>query len=94
MVVWYVGLLNQKAQTLHSTRITALAAEVSTSPFDKVGKLIQELIDNLQQEAADDMNHQGWCNKQVVRIPGIYPCVRLIPVKNKKTTFLFFSLEF
>ena len=29
----------------------------------------------------------------LIRIPGIYPCVRSIPVKNKKT-FLFFSLEF
>ena len=27
---------------------------------------------------------------EVVRIPGVYPCVRSIPVKNKKTTFFVF----
>merc|ERR1719160_662132 len=59
------GLLKKRAQNLRSTRIMALAAQASKSPFDKIGKLIQELIERLLQEAADDANHQGWCNKQV-----------------------------
>ena len=29
----------------------------------------------------------------VFRIPGIYPCVRSIPVKFKKSFYIFFSLE-
>merc|ERR1719388_371907 len=50
---------------LKSREISALAAQISGSPFDKITKLIQELIERLLQEAADEANHQGWCTKQL-----------------------------
>merc|ERR1719207_312794 len=59
-------MLKGKADSLKSTRLAAIAAQVSTTgPFDKITKLIQELIERLMQEAADEANHQGWCNTQL-----------------------------
>lgn len=60
-----VGLLKKRARTLRSPSIMALVKVASKSPFDKITKLIQELIERLMQEANDDANHQGWCNKQL-----------------------------
>jgi len=55
---------------LDSHSLSALAAQVSGSPFDKITKLVQELIERLLQEAADDANHQGWCNKELGEAKG------------------------
>merc|ERR1719393_493169 len=60
-----IKLLTARAKTLNSNALMALAAQVQGSPFDKITKLIQELIERLLQEAADEANHQGWCNKEV-----------------------------
>jgi len=63
---WLQDFLKGKASNLKSTNLAALAAQVSTKgPFDKITKLIQELIERLMQEAADEANHQGWCNTQL-----------------------------
>merc|ERR1719316_546275 len=58
--------LKGKATSLKSTNLAAITAQMSTTgPFDKITKLIQELIERLMQEAADEANHQGWCNTQL-----------------------------
>merc|ERR1719359_1938209 len=57
-------MLKVDSNRLHSTKLAAIAAQISsTGPFDKITKLIQELIERLLQEAADEANHQGWCTK-------------------------------
>merc|ERR1719207_317613 len=59
-------MLKGKADSLKSTNLAAITAQMSTTgPFDKITKLIQELIERLMQEAADEANHQGWCNTQL-----------------------------
>merc|ERR1719456_1287457 len=59
-------MLKQRGEALGSRELAALSARISTSgPFDKITKLIQELIERLLQEQADEANHQGWCNKEV-----------------------------
>jgi len=63
-----VDLLKTRAATLHSQQLVSLATEISGSPFDKITKLIQELIERLLQEAADEANHQGWCTKQLTEV--------------------------
>merc|ERR1719161_1515658 len=58
--------LKGQAKDLKSTNLAAIAAQMSTTgPFDKITKLIQELIERLMQEQADEASHQGWCNTQL-----------------------------
>jgi hypothetical protein len=58
-------LLRTSGDKLKSTLLTALASKISGSadPFVKIKKLIQELIERLLTEAANESNQKGWCDK-------------------------------
>jgi hypothetical protein len=56
-------LLLTSGQKLKSTLLTSLANQVSADPLGKVKILIQELIERLLQEAANDSNQKDWCDK-------------------------------
>merc|ERR1719207_206548 len=59
-------MLKVDSTRLKSNKLAAIAAQISTTgPFDKITKLIQELIERLLQEAADEANHKGWCDKEM-----------------------------
>jgi len=61
-----LNMLNHDSKRLHSNKLAAIAAQIKTTgPFDKITKLIQELIERLLQEAADEANHKGWCDKEM-----------------------------
>lgn len=68
-----VSLLNAQGKELRSTLLTALASKITgvwgtkmgEDPFAKVKQLIQELIDRLLQEAANEANQKGWCDKAI-----------------------------
>jgi len=60
-----VELLKTKSTELKSTVLATLAAKVEADPFAKIKKLVQELIERLLQEAADEANHKGWCDKEL-----------------------------
>merc|ERR1719161_2992587 len=61
-----VQMLKVDSKKFKSTQLSSLAARISTAgPFDKITKLIQELIERLLQEAADEANRQGWCTKSM-----------------------------
>merc|ERR1719454_1161485 len=58
-----VSLLKGKGQQLHSTLLMSLSTRIAADPFAKIKKLIQELIERLLTEAANEANQKGWCDK-------------------------------
>jgi chromosome segregation ATPase len=58
-----INMLKTSGAKLHSTLLTSLASQISADPFAKIKKLIQELIERLLTEAANEANQKGWCDK-------------------------------
>jgi len=58
-----IRLLKSEGKELKSTMLTALASKIAADPFSKVKQLIQELIERLLQESANEANQKGWCDK-------------------------------
>merc|ERR1740127_347849 len=60
-----ISLLKGKGQELKSTLLTELATRIAGDPFAKIKKLIQELIERLLQESANEANQKGWYDKAI-----------------------------
>lgn len=60
-----LDLLRTKGRQLKSMMLTTLAGQVAADPFGKIKTLISELIGRLNQEAADEADHKGWCDKSI-----------------------------
>merc|ERR1719262_1175266 len=58
-----ISLLKSKGSQLKSTLLVSLANQIAADPFAKIKKLIQELIERLLQESANEANQKGWCDK-------------------------------
>jgi len=69
-----VSLLTSEGKKLKSTVLSTLALKVQAAaasgvskedPFKKIKAMIQELIERLLQEEADEGNHKGWCDTEI-----------------------------
>jgi hypothetical protein len=59
------AFLKKKAQVLASVLLKDLASEVESNPFDKVVKMIEDLVAKLKEEAAAEAEHKAWCDEQL-----------------------------
>jgi len=57
--------LNSEAHRLHSTQLSLLAQQILASPFAKVTKMIDSMITRLLNEANEDAQHEGFCDKEI-----------------------------
>jgi DNA repair exonuclease SbcCD ATPase subunit len=57
--------LRIKSRKLNSRMLATLALRVSADPFKKVRKMIRDLITKLEEEAAAEAEHKGWCDQEL-----------------------------
>jgi hypothetical protein len=60
-----IELLNSNGKKLKSTLLTELAGQISADHFAKIKKLIQDLIERLLKQAAEEATQKGWCDKSI-----------------------------
>jgi len=57
--------LQSRAKKLNSRVLAALAQRASDDPFQKVKKMIKDLIVRLMEEANEEAEHKGWCDTEL-----------------------------
>lgn len=57
--------LAEASTRIGSPTLSALALKAQKDPFEKVKRLIEELIKRLMQEATNEAEHKGWCDKEL-----------------------------
>jgi len=57
--------LTRRAREINSRVLSALATRISADPFKKVKKLIKDLIVKLMEEANAEVEHKGYCDKEL-----------------------------
>eukprot|EP00928_Gymnodinium_smaydae_P099831 TRINITY_DN963_c0_g1_i2.p1 TRINITY_DN963_c0_g1~~TRINITY_DN963_c0_g1_i2.p1 ORF type:complete len:707 (-),score=219.16 TRINITY_DN963_c0_g1_i2:71-2131(-) len=60
-----VEFLRDQGAHLHSKVLSALAVRASEDPFQKVKKMIKDLIVRLMEEANEEAEHKGWCDTEL-----------------------------
>merc|ERR1719473_1681095 len=59
------AFLKDKAARINSRVLSAIAMHVQSDPFDKVKKMIKDLIVRLMEESTEEAEHKGWCDTEL-----------------------------
>eukprot|EP00928_Gymnodinium_smaydae_P088176 TRINITY_DN722_c0_g1_i4.p1 TRINITY_DN722_c0_g1~~TRINITY_DN722_c0_g1_i4.p1 ORF type:complete len:681 (+),score=202.93 TRINITY_DN722_c0_g1_i4:48-2090(+) len=59
------AFLTSRAESSGSRLLSEAARQLSQGPFDKVKKLIKDLISQLMEEATQETEHKGWCDAEL-----------------------------
>jgi hypothetical protein len=59
------NFLEQKAQATNSRVLALLASKAASDPFDKVKKMIQDMITKLMEEANAEAEHKSFCDAEM-----------------------------
>merc|ERR1719441_19681 len=60
-----ISFLNKRAQELNSRVLSVFATRIAADPFKKVKKMIKDLIVKLMEEANAEVEHKGYCDKEL-----------------------------
>merc|ERR1719238_2035004 len=60
-----VSFLSAKAKSMKSKVLLKILAVAQDGPFDKVKKMIKDLIVKLMEEATEETEHKGWCDTEM-----------------------------
>lgn len=57
--------LQSRSRDLHSHILSAVVMRVTEDPFNKVKKMIKDLVVRLLEEANEEAEHKGWCDTEL-----------------------------
>jgi hypothetical protein len=60
------AFLSGRARDTGSVLLSEAAGRVTDGPFDKVKKMIKDLVVRLMEEATAETEHKGWCDSELV----------------------------
>merc|ERR1719321_1948506 len=62
----FISFLSSRAKETKSKLLLMLATKAAAGgPFDKVKKMIRDLIVKLMEEATEESEHKGWCDTEL-----------------------------
>merc|ERR1719420_639673 len=59
------SIFRDVAKKYKSPMLSTLAVKVAEDPFVKIKGMIQDMIEKLLEEEADEANHKGWCDEEI-----------------------------
>merc|ERR1719359_2714697 len=59
------AFLKDAANRLDSRVLSMVAMHVQSDPFEKVKKMIKDLIVRLMEESTEEAEHKGWCDTEL-----------------------------
>merc|ERR1719182_730015 len=60
-----ISIFRDAGKKFKSPVLSTLAVKVAEDPFVKIKGMIQDMIEKLLEEEADEANHKGWCDEAI-----------------------------